>query len=154
MDVRWSVKKKEKHVCGKWLGLIKFIPVKIEEVTLLSWAIHHSSASQTWQVKEKKEKENTQRYDIWLPVALIKHVHYCMSSHQSARSAHQTLGAFCQKNCLMNEPLPEDPTSDSLRTLYLWQIVAVVILPILLHASFDIQMRVSSCSSAHLCFFV
>lgn len=53
----------------------------------------------------------------------------------------------------MNEPLPEDPTPDSLRTLYLWQIVAVVILPILLHAPFDIQMRVSSRSSAHLCFF-
>lgn len=118
--------------------------------------IHRQVKPDRWRKKEK-----TQRYNTWLPVALIKHVHYCMSSHQSPLSAHQTLAAFCQKNCLMNEPLPEDPTSDSLRTLYLWQIVAVVILPILLHAVFDIQMRVSSRSSAHLwvffflfCFFL
>lgn len=91
MSIGESALKHKKHLC-KLTGLDQIISEKLWKSHFFSWAIHHSSSSLTRRVR------NTGVQHSRLPVLLIKHVYYCMSSHQSAQSESNPL-SFVKRMC-------------------------------------------------------
>ncbi len=104
-----------------------------------------------------QDKLVTKEYNSWLPVLLIKHVYYSMSSQQSAHFACQIFRVFCQtNNCSVSRMTRSQKIllhARCMHALYVYGNALQLLFSFFsafLYVAFDMQMQVSSHSPAHV----